>query len=58
KWWQHEQAYERYDYSYTPEELSEWVPKIRKLQMWRRRPLSSPTITGVGRQLALFANCG
>jgi uncharacterized protein YecE (DUF72 family) len=31
KWWQHEQAYERYDYSYTPEELSEWVPKIRKL---------------------------
>ena len=31
KWWQHEQAYERYDYSYTPEELSEWVPKIQKL---------------------------
>ncbi len=31
KWWQHEQAYERYDYSYTPQELSEWVPKIRKL---------------------------
>jgi len=31
KWWQHEQAYERYDYSYTPEELGEWVPKIRKL---------------------------
>jgi len=31
KWWQHEQAYERYDYSYSPSELSEWVPKIRKL---------------------------
>ena len=31
KWWQHEQAYERYDYSYTPQELNEWVPKIRKL---------------------------
>ncbi len=31
KWWQHEQAYERYDYSYTPEELSEWLPKIQKL---------------------------
>ncbi|MFH1775278.1 MAG: DUF72 domain-containing protein [Chloroflexota bacterium] len=31
KWWQHEQAYERYDYNYTPEELSEWRPKIRKL---------------------------
>ena len=31
KWWQHEHAYERYDYSYTPQELSEWLPKIRKL---------------------------
>lgn len=31
RWWQHEQAYERYDYSYTPDELSEWLPKIRKL---------------------------
>ena len=31
KWWQHEKAYERYDYSYTPQELSEWLPKIRKL---------------------------
>jgi len=31
KWWQHEQAYERYDYSYTEQELSEWLPKIQKL---------------------------
>ena len=31
KWWQHEQAYERYDYSYTPQELSEWLPKIHQL---------------------------
>jgi len=31
KWWQHEHAYERYDYSYTAQELSEWLPKIRKL---------------------------
>ncbi|MFC1957219.1 DUF72 domain-containing protein [Chloroflexota bacterium] len=31
KWWQHEQAYERYDYSYTSQELSEWLPKIQKL---------------------------
>jgi len=31
KWWQHEQAYERYDYSYTPQELSQWLPKIQKL---------------------------
>ena len=32
KWWRHEQAYERYDYSYTPAELSEWLPKIRELE--------------------------
>jgi len=31
KWWNHEQAYERYDYSYSPEELAEWLPKIRDL---------------------------
>ncbi len=31
KWWQHEEAWERYDYSYTPEELAEWVPKIKQL---------------------------
>ncbi len=31
KWWQHEHAWERYDYSYSDEELAEWVPKIRQL---------------------------
>ena len=31
KWWQHEHAYERYDYSYTSEELDEWLPRIREL---------------------------
>jgi len=31
KWWQHEQAYERYDYTYSKEELGEWTPKIQKL---------------------------
>jgi uncharacterized protein YecE (DUF72 family) len=31
KWWQHEEAWERYDYSYSDEELEEWVPKLRKL---------------------------
>ncbi|MFC1930509.1 DUF72 domain-containing protein, partial [Chloroflexota bacterium] len=31
KWWQHEHAYERYDYTYTDEELTEWVPKIKKI---------------------------
>ncbi len=31
KWWQHEQAWERYDYTYSDEELAEWVPKIHTL---------------------------
>jgi uncharacterized protein YecE (DUF72 family) len=31
KWWRHEQAYERYDYSYSQPELAEWIPKIKKL---------------------------
>lgn len=31
KWWKHEQAYERYDYLYSEEELREWVPKIQQL---------------------------
>ena len=31
KWWQHEFAYERYDYTYSAEELAEWTPKIQKL---------------------------
>lgn len=31
KWWQHEQAYERYDYTYNEEELAEWLPKIHRL---------------------------
>ncbi|MGQ9552912.1 MAG: DUF72 domain-containing protein [Anaerolineae bacterium] len=31
KWWHHEEAWERYDYTYKPEELEEWVPKIRSL---------------------------
>lgn len=31
KWWQHEQAYERYNYTYSVEELKEWLPKIERL---------------------------
>ena len=31
KWWQHEQAYERYDYLYEEEELADWVPRIQNL---------------------------
>jgi uncharacterized protein YecE (DUF72 family) len=32
KWWQHKEAWERYDYTYSEEELEEWLPKIRKLE--------------------------
>lgn len=31
KWWKHEKPHERYDYLYTHEELSEWLPRIKKL---------------------------
>lgn len=31
KWWQHEHSYERYDYTYSAEELQEWVPKINEI---------------------------
>ena len=32
KWWEHEQAWERYDYTYRAEELREWIPKLRRLE--------------------------
>jgi uncharacterized protein YecE (DUF72 family) len=31
KWWQPDHPYERYDYTYKPEELREWLPKIKKI---------------------------
>ncbi|MDD4363287.1 MAG: DUF72 domain-containing protein [Atribacterota bacterium] len=31
-WWQHEQAYQRYDYLYTENELKEWIPKIKEIK--------------------------
>lgn len=31
KWWQHEHAWERYDYTYSVAELQEWTPKIEQL---------------------------
>ncbi len=31
RWWNHKHAWERYDYSYTEEELREWIEKLRKL---------------------------
>ncbi|MFP3854013.1 MAG: DUF72 domain-containing protein [Anaerolineales bacterium] len=32
KWWNHDEAWERYDYSYSKEELQEWVPKLEQLE--------------------------
>ena len=31
KWWEHEEAWQRYDYLYSSSELSEWVPRVRQL---------------------------
>lgn len=31
KWWEHDEAWERYDYRYPEEELQEWVPPIQQL---------------------------
>ncbi len=31
KWWNHEEAWERYDYIYSREELEEWIPRVRRL---------------------------
>ncbi|HHV61269.1 MAG TPA: DUF72 domain-containing protein [Firmicutes bacterium] len=31
KWWNHEEAWERYDYLYSEGELKEWLPRIRHL---------------------------
>lgn len=32
KWWDHKEAWERYDYTYSPEELADWLPKIRQIE--------------------------
>ena len=31
KWWDHDEAWERYDYSYTAEELGEWAPYLLEM---------------------------
>lgn len=31
KWWQHDEAWERYDYTYTIQELNEWVPHLHEM---------------------------
>ena len=30
-WWEHDEAWQRYDYEYSADELGEWVPKVRQL---------------------------
>lgn len=30
-WWNHQQAYQRYDYQYQNQELIEWLPRIKKI---------------------------
>jgi uncharacterized protein YecE (DUF72 family) len=32
RWWQHEHAWERYDYTYSEPELADWVPRIKELE--------------------------
>jgi uncharacterized protein YecE (DUF72 family) len=32
KWYDHKEAWERYDYTYSAEELREWIPRLRQLQ--------------------------
>jgi len=31
KWYQHKEAWERYDYTYSLDELREWVPRLREV---------------------------
>lgn len=31
KWWHHDEAWERYNYLYTEDELKEWLPKLEQL---------------------------
>ena len=33
QWYEHREAWERYDYSYTKMELNEWVPRIKSLAL-------------------------
>ncbi|MCL6581008.1 MAG: DUF72 domain-containing protein [Firmicutes bacterium] len=32
KWYDHKEAWERYDYLYSREELEEWVPRLREME--------------------------
>jgi uncharacterized protein YecE (DUF72 family) len=33
KWWSHKEAWERYDYLYTDDELMPWIEKIRQMEL-------------------------
>lgn len=33
KWYNHKESYERYNYLYSTEELGEWVPKIKEMEL-------------------------
>lgn len=43
KWWQPQHAYERYDYTYSPDELKEWLPRIN-------------TVNSLAEKAFIFAN--
>lgn len=32
KWWDHDHAWERYDYTYGEAELNEWIPRLQELE--------------------------
>ncbi|RMF96182.1 MAG: DUF72 domain-containing protein, partial [Candidatus Schekmanbacteria bacterium] len=32
KWWNHKEAWERYNYDYSDDELVEWIPKLKELE--------------------------
>ena len=31
-WWEHKQAWQRYDYMYSQEELAEWIPLVKEIK--------------------------
>lgn len=37
KWWRHGEAWERYDYLYSREELEEWLPRIKAVAAGAKR---------------------
>ncbi len=39
RWWNHKHAWERYDYTYSEDELREWIEKLRKLDSQAQKTL-------------------